>query len=620
MTVFQNLPFQHNAAGARAPEASGKPFAYEPKALDLSDALLFEIRKKNAPAAGTDPLSRLGGGLAMHCRVDLDARRVTEAAAMATLFRGYETLLRGRDLKDAGLVSSTASGICGGVHATASALCLEMALAVRPPPLGIVVRNLLLSCQYLNDNPMHLFILSGPDYSEAVVRRTNPAIWERARTAPARHRALHGFATIGALMTELNRPDGALYLEAMQMVRRAREAYALLGGKYPHSESIVPGGVTITPTREQLTAYARKLEPFFDYAKRCVGIWDEVFDFLYQADPRYRDLGRGPATIVDFGQWDNEEHYDASYARCDDWGRHRWSTPGAVVDGKLVTTRLSDLNVGLEEFVDHSYYEPWPDHPFRTDPLGNPLGPQHPWNKTIIPRPAAGDGEGRYSWGTALTWDRRVFEVGAYARMYLSALAGRLPRADTIESTGESLKLELAAGELPELTAEWRVPPVWNAFERNRARAYAIAFNLAVTMENCARARALLERGEDQVRSELSIPSERRFGAGFWGAGRGFLAHWAVIEDGILSNYQIATPSRVNAAPRTPWGAPGPCEQALLNTPIIEDNFRDETGFSGIDVVRAIQSFDPCMPCSTHLLIDGTGTMLDREITTSVSV
>ena len=86
---------------------------------------------------------------------------------------------------------------------------------------------------------------------------------------------------------------------------------------------------------------------------------------------RYKDVGCIPATMVDFGQWDHEDYYDASYENCNEWGEKRWSTPGVVVDGKLVTTRLTDINVGLEEFVEHSFYENWDDYPYKTDPLGN---------------------------------------------------------------------------------------------------------------------------------------------------------------------------------------------------------------------------------------------------------
>src|SRR5919199_146707 len=617
---FVNLPIKVDRNGKACLTSDVcNPYSYTSRVLDVSDALLTEIARKNSQSGNStsNPLSRVGGGLAFHCTVNLQERKVVETASMATLFRGYETLLRGRDLRDAGLVSSTASGICGGVHATASALCLEMALGLKPPPLGIVVRNLLLSCQYLNDNPMHLFILSGPDYSEAVIRQTNPEIWDKAENTLAKHTAVHSYKTIGEIMLALNRPTGKLYLNALEMIRLAREAYAVLGGKYPHSESIIPGGVTITPTLSMLDKFVHKLMPFHDYAKKCIGIWDDIFDFLYEANPQYQHLGKAVPTLVDFGQWDHEDYYDASYENCNLWGEKRWSTPGAIINGKLVTTRLTDLNIGFEEFVDRSYYEVCKDYPFKTDPLGNPLSPNHPWNKTIIPRAGEQNSKERYSWGCTPTWDRHTFEVGAYSRVYLSALAQKLPPSRYIESTGESLVLNLIEDKLPGMRLEWKIPPLWNAFERNRARAYGIAFNLMVTIENYERAKVLLERGEHQVTTPLTIPEQGQyFGAGFWGAGRGFLAHWAVIKDGKLSNYQISIPSRVNASPRSPWGELGACEQAVLNTPIIETNFKDETDFQGIDILRAIQSFDPCMPCKTHMRVEETGNILNREVTT----
>jgi hydrogenase large subunit len=76
------------------------------------------------------------------------------------------------------------------------------------------------------------------------------------------------------------------------------------------------------------------------------------------------------------------------------------------------------------------------------------------------------------------------------------------------------------------------------------------------------------------------------------------------------------TPSTINARPRTPWGEPGPYEQAVLNTPIIESNFEDEEGFKGIDILRAIRSFDPCMPCTTHVMVEGSDRVITREVTT----
>jgi hydrogenase large subunit len=117
-----------------------------------------------------------------------------------------------------------------------------------------------------------------------------------------------------------------------------------------------------------------------------------------------------------------------------------------------------------------------------------------------------------------------------------------------------------------------------------------------------------------------AIKSGEHLGVGLWGASRGFLAHWARLDDGKIDNYQISIPSRVNASTRTPWGDLGPCEQAVLNTPILESNFTGEHDFKGIDIQRAIQSFDPCMSCTTHIHLPKTGTVLDSIVDTGFPV
>ena len=618
---FKNLPIEFDAQGvAHLIAGVANPYLYTTVSLEERDKKLKELAVNNGQIRDVDfdPVTRVAGALAFHTTVDLEKRRVIDASSMATLFRGYEIILRGRDPRDAAFISSRACGVCGGVHSTASALSLEMAFGIKPPPMGIVVRNLMLSCEYLYDNPLHLFVLAGPDFSEVLVRDTNPEIWQAATTAATKFSDLHGYKTIGEIMTDLNPLTGKLYLEALEMTRIAREAYVLLGGKYPHPETIIPGGVTTTLTATTLSEFYIKLSPFFDYAKKCVGIWDDVYDFMYACNPDYQHCGELPATMVDFGQWDHEDYYDATYANCNEWGEKRWSTPGVVVNGKLVTTKLRDINVGFEEFIEHSYYEQWEGQPFKTDPMGAPLSPNHPWNKTTIPRPGVQNWKERYSWSTTPTWDRHTFEAGAYSRVYISALAMKLPPSKYIESTGHSLKLNVPKGaKLPGMTLEWKVPAIWNAFERNRARAYAVAFNLMVTVENWVRAMDLQKRGETLVHTPYEIPKKgRQIGVGFWGAGRGFLAHWIVVEDGLIANYQICTPSTVNACPKTPWGEPGPYEQAVLNTALVESNFKDGSDFRGIDILRAIRSFDPCMPCTTHMMVEGSDRVITREVTT----
>jgi hydrogenase large subunit len=422
-------------------------------------------------------------------------------------------------------------------------------------------------------------------------------------------------------MKALNKPDGALYQQALEMVRIARRAYAVLGGKYPHSESIVPGGVTFIPTLAELDAFNEKLQPFYDFSKITIALWNDLFDFLLVENPDYANVGRTSANMVDFGQWDHHQYYDASYANCDLWGEHRWSTPGAVIEGKLITTQLSELNTGLEEFVGHSFYQPWQEQPFLKDPNGNPLSLHHPWNKKTLPVVGEQYSAQAYSWGTTMTWRRHTFEVGAYARIYISALAQKIPPSAYIKSTGYSIKISLPKAELPEQQVEWVVPQIWNAFERNRARAYALAFNQMVTLENYRITRDLILAKETYTRSPMNpSASGNCLGVGLWGAGRGFLAHWANIKDGVIENYQLAIPSRINSSPRTPWGTPGVLEQSVLNTPILETAFQNEDDFQGIDLQRAIQSFDPCIKTTAHILMQGRNKALERVIDTSFPI
>lgn len=590
----------------------------------VSDELMRVLRATNSATAtaSDDPLSRIEGGIAVHCRIDLASRRVVEAATMATLFKGYEALLPGRGLQGVGRVSSTASGICGGVHATASALCLEMALGLTPPPLGIVLRNLLLSCQYLNDNCMHLFVLAGPDYSRETVEATHPELWGRAVTTRCRWQQHHGYSHVGEIMVDLNRGSGALYREALEFVSLARRAYSLLGGKYPHSESIIPGGVTLSIDAGTLGRFREILRPFQNYSRKAAAVWDEVFDFMLEADERYESVGAADATMFDFGQWDHPDYYDARYETCDDWGGKRWATPAFVLKGRLACSRLSLLNSGMEEFFGFSFREHAglpPEEVMTRDPIGNPISLHHPWNKrTRLPNPF---GAQAYSWGSSLTWRGHGFEVGAYARLYLTALAGQLPANAYVAATGRGLEFTLPPDGGAAVDLSWRIPPRWNAFERNRARAYSLAFNLSITLENIRIAEDLLRSGERAAHAVPKGTTEGiRLGVGLWGASRGFLAHWAVIQNLVIRNYQIAIPSRVNAGTRTPGLEPGPMEKALLNTPVIENRFTDDASFRGIDLIRTIQSFDPCMNCSAHLLLRPGGATELRPIETGFPI
>jgi hydrogenase large subunit len=616
---FKNLPIEFDENGrAHLKEGVANPYEYQTTSLADQEDKIKELLARNGHIKDVDfdPVTRVAGALAFHSVVDLQKRKVLSTNSIATLFRGYEVILKGRDPRDAAYISSRACGVCGGVHSATSALAMEMAFPVKPPPLGIVIRNMLLSIEFLYDHPLHLFLLAGPDYSEAIVKQTNPEIWQRARQTPAPGAKTHGFTTIGDLMTGLNPLTGDLYLKALHMTRVAHEAYVLIGGKYPHPETVIPGGMQTTVTITTMNEFYVRLQQFFDYGRKCVAIWDDLCDFFYDIDPRYREVGKRPANMIDPGICDDPETYDATYANCNTWGERRWATPGVIVNGELVTTKLQNLNIGIEEFIEHSYYEQWNGHRFRTDPAGAPLSPNHMWNKETIPRPEGQNWKDRYTWDTAPRWDRTAMEAECTTRMWTTAMAQLLPHRRFLEPTGTSLKMLLPHGEMPESELEWRIPREWNAFERNRGRAYCIPYTAIVALDNWMIAMELLKKGQTQIHTPFEPPKQGvQIGVGFWGAGRGYLTHHAIIEDGALANYQILTPSTWNASPKDPWGNPGPYEEAVLNTPILE-NYSGPGDYKGIDILRTIRSFDPCMPCTTHIHMDGSPLVVTREVNT----
>src|SRR5829696_2899089 len=551
---FKNLPIEFDEQGnARLKEGVANPYSYEVTELAPIESPEGRPRLENLLARNGhirrvdfDPVTRVAGALAFHTVVDLESRQVVESDSMATLFRGYEVILKGRDPRDAIFISSRACGVCGGVHSTTSALALEMAFGIQPPPMGTVARNLLLSLEYLYDHPLHLFLLAGPDFSEPAVRETNPEIWERAQHSPASEKEVHGYSTIAEIMTAMTPLTGELYVEALHMTRVAREAYVLIGGKYPHPQTVVPGGISATIDTADMNEIHLRIVKFFDYGQKVVGVYNDLIDFFYEVNPQYREVGRRPANLIETGQWDDPEAYDGTYANVDDWARRRWAPPAVIRDGELATKSMTALNMGVEEFVEHSFYEDWTEagsgngsYKFEEDPNGNPLPPNHPWNKETIPRPQATNWKDKYSWSTAPRWDRMAMETGPYSRLWAAALSEKYAHTQFIHPTGHSLVMDIPGFGV----REWKIPEDWGAFERNRGRAYCILYSALIAYENLVMGLDLMRKGDTKTSVPHEVPKDFRIGAGFWGAGRGFLTHHVVMDKGEIENYQIVTPS-----------------------------------------------------------------------------
>ncbi|MEO6801914.1 MAG: nickel-dependent hydrogenase large subunit, partial [Granulicella sp.] len=337
---------------------------------------------------------------------------------------------------------------------------------------------------------------------------------------------------------------------------------------------------------------------------------DDLFDFFYEALPGYEKVGLRRTLLACWGSYNDPDYCDYQYKNMGEWGKKMFVTPGIVVDGKLVTNNLVDINTNIRILLGSSYYDDWQGkETFVTkDPLGNPIDQHHPWNQTTTPRPQKRDFNGNYTWVMSPRWfDKRTGDHlaldtggGPIARLWSTALSG-LVDINYVKATGHSVQIRLPkTALLPEVEFEWKIPEWSNTIERDRARTYFQAYAAATALHFVEKALAELHAGRTATWSEFKVPDEA-IGCGFHEAVRGVLSHHVVIRDGKIANYHPYPPTPWNANPRDIYGTPGPYEDAVQNTPIFEENGPDK--FKGIDIMRTVRSFDPCLPCGVHMYV-----------------
>jgi hydrogenase large subunit len=585
-------------------------------------------QSRNLTEMSWDPITRIVGNLGIYTKIDFDNREVVECKSTSSIFRGYSVFMKGKDPRDAHFITSRICGICGDNHAVCSVYAQNMAYGVKTPHLGEWIVNLGEAAEFMFDHTIFQDNLVFVDFCEQMVRDTNPSLMERAEQTPAPHADIHGFATIADIMRSFNPFTGSTYKEALQMSRLTREMFCLMEGRHVHPSTVYPGGVGTVPTPQLFTDYLVRLMRFMDFVKKAVPMNDDVFDFFYEALPGYEEVGRRRTLLACWGSFNNPDHVDYDYRNMDDWGNEMFVTPGIVVDGELVTTNLVDINVGLRILLGSSYYEDWTnEETFVThDPLGNPIDKRHPWNQTTVPRPQKRDLEGgNYSWVMSPRWfDKRTRDHlaldtggGPLARLWATALAGKVD-IGYVKATGNGVQINLPkTGAMPETQFEWKIPEQGsNTIERDRARVYFVAYAAASAVYFLERALELVRGGETKVFQEFEVPDEA-IGCGFHEAVRGVLSHHMVIRDGKIANYHPYPPTPWNASPRDYYGTPGPYEDAVQGLPIFEEN--DRENFKGIDIMRTVRSFDPCLPCGVHMYL-GDGKTLEKRHSPTLGV
>jgi hydrogenase large subunit len=294
-----------------------------------------------------DPITRVVGSLGIFTKIDFENREVAECYSTSSIFRGYSVFMRGKDPRDAHFITSRICGICGDNHATCACYAQNMAFAIQPPAIADWIINLGEAAEYMFDHNLFQDNLVGVDFCEQMVKETNPSVWEKADRAQAPNAGVHGYRTIADIMRALNPFVGEFYREALQMSRLTREMFCLMEGRHVHPSTLYPGGVGTVPSPQLFSEYVSRLMKYIDFMKRVVPLHDDLFDFIYEALPGYEQVGQRRILLACGGAFNDPEICDYKYENMNKWGRAMFVTPGVIIDSKLLTNDLVEINLGM---------------------------------------------------------------------------------------------------------------------------------------------------------------------------------------------------------------------------------------------------------------------------------
>ncbi len=504
-----------------------------------------------------DPITRIVGSLGIYTKIDFGQGKVAECHSTSSIFRGYSIFMKGKDPRDAHFITSRICGICGDNHATCSCYAQNMAYGVVPPALGEQIVNLGEAAEFMFDHNIFQENLVGVDFCEKMVAETNPGVLEQANRTESPHAAEHGYRTIGDIMRSLNPFSGEFYREALQVSRYTREMFCLMEGRHVHPSTLYPGGVGTTATIQLFTDYYIRLMRYVEFMKRVVPMHDDLFDFFYEAMPGYEENGRRRVLLGCWGAFQDPDVCNFNYKDMPAWGRAMGVTPGVVVDGKLVTNNLVDINLGIRILLGSLVLRR----------LGRPRDVRDEGPAREPGRPPA-PVEPAHGAATAEAQLRRQVQLGHVAALVRRhgpprARYGRRtpcpPLVDRALGSGEHGPPQ-GHGDLggdppaetalkPEVTFEWKVPQWSNTIERDRARTYFQAYAAAAALDFIEKALADVRAGRTKTWEPFTVPDEG-IGCGFTEAVRGVLSHHLVIKGGKIANYHPYPPTPWNANPR----------------------------------------------------------------------
>ncbi|MBD3893928.1 nickel-dependent hydrogenase large subunit [Hydrogenophaga sp.] len=478
------------------------------------------------------PFNRVEGDLEV--QLDVQQGRVASAQVNATMYRGFEQILQGKAAHDALVYVPRICGICSVSQSVAAARALADLGGITMPPNGQHAINLMLATENLADHLTHFYLFFMPDFSRP-----------EYAGQPWHAEAVRRFA-----------PTRGVQVRAATLARqRWLMLLGTLGGKWPHTQSIEPGGSSRAidaAERIRLLARVRELRGFLEQELFAAPLeelaalqTEEALWAWHEQDPLGGDLrfflslvralglgalGPGPGRYLSYG----------AYAQ----PAGGFALPAGVWQAQA--GRLDDLDpAGISEDASRAW-------------LADAGGPRHPLQGQTQPAP---DKAGAYSWNKAPRLGGAVVECGAIARQLASAQP--LLRAAVARHGG-------------------------TVFTRVLARLVELARVLPL-MEDWLHAL----RPTEPFCLSTPLPDEGS-GIGLCEAARGSLGHWVVLQRACIANYQIVAPTSWNFSPRDASGTPGALEQALVGAAV---HAGEQTPLAVQHIVR---SFDPCMVCTVH--------------------
>ncbi len=551
-----------------------------------------------------DPITRIEG----HLRIEAELKngKIVDAFSSGTMVRGFEIILKGRDPRDAWAFTERACGVCTTVHALASVRTVENALEITVPPNAELVRNLMFCAQYLQDHVVHFYHLHALDWVDVVsALKADPRetasiarkISSWPKSAPKYFKAvqdrLKAFVESGQLgifanaywghpayklPPEVNLLAVAHYLEALEWQKEIVKIHTIFGGKNPHPNYLVGGAPCAINLNDANAINAERLAYVGTLIDDAIDFIEQVYlpDLLAIASfyKEWFAIGGGLKNYLAYGDLPTNGYNDPS----------SYKFPrGAILNRNLneVYEVKGDDPDQVREYVTHSWYkysvgDDQSLHPWEGETEFNYTGPQPPYEYLNV--------DSKYSWLKTPRWKDYPMEVGPLARMLVAYASGR-----------EDVK-EVVHEALGQLNAP--ITALFSTLGRTAARGLETRLVAHWMKEFYDQLMSNIKNGDTRMANTEkwdpdTWPKEAK-GVGFTEAPRGALAHWIVIKDKKIANYQLVVPSTWNASPRDPKGQRSAYEASLIGTPMADPK-------QPLEILRTIHSFDPCIACAVHL-------------------